>query len=157
MAKPRSEDLIAAVRCAGDFLTKSREWPWRTGAPPSAHRHEGARTAACVRFNPITALAGKQFSPHTADMSMRVLAVALGTVCVLAGCGGGQGDVLRSEDSTVLVGAKVDGDSLAGIGYSGTVAMVGQCLGLNEATVIWPHGTQIASDDPLTIDVPGLG
>ncbi len=25
------------------------------------------------------------------------------------------------------------------------------------ATVIWPHGTKITSDDPLTIEVPGLG
>jgi hypothetical protein len=23
--------------------------------------------------------------------------------------------------------------------------------------VIWPHGTKIATDDPLTIDVPSLG
>jgi hypothetical protein len=23
--------------------------------------------------------------------------------------------------------------------------------------VIWPQGTRIASDDPMTIDVPGLG
>ncbi len=35
--------------------------------------------------------------------------------------------------------------------------MAGKCVGIGGATVLWPHGTTIVSDDPLTIDVPGLG
>jgi hypothetical protein len=30
-------------------------------------------------------------------------------------------------------------------------------MGIDDATVIWPYGTKIASEHPLTIDVPGLG
>jgi hypothetical protein len=79
---------------------------------------------------------------------------------LLSGCGGGDGGVLHSGDSVVLVGADVLGPTV-GVGFGGSVAMVGDCLGVEGdgavATVIWPHGTKIASDDPLTIDVPGLG
>ena len=65
--------------------------------------------------------------------------------------------VLRSGDSIVLVGEIGPGDSVAGVGLGGTLAMVGDCVGIDEATVIWPYGTEIASNEPLTIDVPGLG
>lgn len=92
-------------------------------------------------------------------MARRALPAFAVIVAVLmaSGCGGDEGEVLRHGDSIVLVGAEGDGDNVAGIGYGGTVAMVGRCLGLNDATVIWPHGTKVVSDDPLTVDVPGLG
>ena len=67
-----------------------------------------------------------------------------------------RGEVIRSGDTSVLIGAEGDGDNMAGVGYGGTVSMVGECLGLDDATVIWPHGTTVVADDPLTIDVPGL-
>jgi hypothetical protein len=78
---------------------------------------------------------------------------------VLTGCGGGgDGSILHSGDSMVLVGAEADMDGpIAGVGFGGRVAMVGHCLGIESATIIWPYGTTIVSDDPLTIQVPGLG
>lgn len=91
-------------------------------------------------------------------MRMRVLTALTMLIAglLLSGCGRGHGGVLRSGHSIVLVGAESDGDSMAGVGFAGNVGMVGDCLGINRATVIWPHGTKIASDDPLTVDVPGL-
>ncbi len=92
---------------------------------------------------------------------MRIQALAVLTMIVagslLSGCGGGDGGVLYSGDSIVLVGAEGDGDNMAGVGFAGGVTMVGDCMGIEGATVIWPHGTKIASDNPLSIDVPGLG
>jgi hypothetical protein len=37
--------------------------------------------------------------------------------------------------------------------------MVGDCLGIGDTTVLWPHGmtTTIFDREPLTIEVPGLG
>ena len=110
-----------------------------------------------VRCDSVTMRAGAPFSLHTADMSVRVLTVVIVSICVLAGCSGGEGEVLQGENSIVLVGADGDGDNMAGIGVAGSVAMVGDCLGIDEATVIWPNGTKITSEDPVTIDVPGLG
>jgi hypothetical protein len=89
--------------------------------------------------------------------ALAALAVAfLGSL--LSGCGGGDGSVLHSGDALVLVGAEGDMDGPnAGVGFGGSVAMVGHCLGIEGATVIWPYGTTIVSGDPLTIDVPGWG
>jgi|1186.fasta_scaffold800995_2 hypothetical protein len=75
----------------------------------------------------------------------------------LSACdGGGDGSALHSGDSIVLVDADSDGPTV-GVGFAGSVAMVGDCLGIGHATVIWPHGTTITDRDPLTIEVPGLG
>lgn len=81
--------------------------------------------------------------------------LALAGVC-LGGCSG-SGEVLRSDDSVVLVGADGDGDNAAGVGFGGNVTMVGACLGIEASTVIWPHGTSIVSEHPLVVDVTGLG
>jgi hypothetical protein len=89
---------------------------------------------------------------------------ALGAVMVIvgasswSGCSGDdEGRILHSGDSVVLVGTQSNHDSVAGVGFGGYVALVGPCLGLNSTTVVWPEGTKITSDEPLTIDVPGLG
>lgn len=85
--------------------------------------------------------------------------VLFGVAFLLTGCGsGGAGEVLHSGDAIVLVGAEGDSDeAMAGVGFSGDVAMVGACIGIDDVTVIWPYGTKIATQHPLTIDVPGLG
>ena len=59
--------------------------------------------------------------------------------------------------SFVLVGPEGDGNNVAGFGVGGVVSMTGRCLGIDRVTVIWPHGTSVTSEDPLEIDVPGLG
>lgn len=84
-----------------------------------------------------------------------VLAVLM-SGALWSGCTTDHG-VLRSGDSIVLVGEIGPEDSVAGVGLGGTLMMVGDCVGIDEATVIWPSGTEIASVEPLAIDVPGLG
>jgi hypothetical protein len=92
---------------------------------------------------------------------MRIRPLVVLTVIVagslLSGCGGGDGGVLRTGGSVVLVGAAGDRRNIPEAVLTGPLTMAGDCLGINGATVIWPHGTKIATDDPLTIDVPSLG
>ena len=69
---------------------------------------------------------------------------------------------MRSGSSFVLVGANGETPKLPHANIWGRVSIVGDCLGNNDpmikgATIIWPHGTKITADDPLTIDVPTLG
>lgn len=65
-------------------------------------------------------------------------------------------EVLESGGTYVLVGV-YDGNNMAGVGFGGTVSQVGDCLGIDGVVVVWPPGTTITSNDPLVIDVPGLG
>jgi len=81
---------------------------------------------------------------------------------LLSGCGDQDGRVLRSGSTFVLVGASGEAPKLPHSTITGRVSIVGDCVGINGsavdgATVIWPHGTKITADDPLTIEVPGLG
>ena len=36
-------------------------------------------------------------------------------------------------------------------------ANVGGCLGVADTVVVWPHGTKVASQNPLTLEIPGKG
>lgn len=83
------------------------------------------------------------------------LAATLATVGILSACGS-DGDVLSADGTHVLVGPTTNSGDDAGI--SGTVTMDGDCLGIgNGQVIIWPGGTTIVSEDPITIKVPGLG
>lgn len=77
---------------------------------------------------------------------------ALASLVLLAGCGG---RVLTAGEVTVLVAARADAgmDALA----SGRVAVVGGCLGLEDFVVVWPHGTDVVEEDPMRVEVPGVG
>lgn len=89
--------------------------------------------------------------------NVQVVRALVASLCViaLASCGS-DGKVLHRGSVQVLVGAD-DGSNMAGVGLGGTVSLVGDCLGLEEWIVIWPPGTTIRSDDPVTIEVPALG
>jgi hypothetical protein len=65
--------------------------------------------------------------------------------------------MLTGGNAKVLVGAKLGSGGTLGVGFGGTVTKVGECLGIDSWTVVWPYGTTITSEDPLTIDVPGEG
>ncbi len=68
------------------------------------------------------------------------------------------GEVLKAGGTYVLIGAEPDDNAnTVGVGYDGTVQIVGACLGAGRQTIIWPHGTKILSENPLAIDVPELG
>lgn len=84
----------------------------------------------------------------------------------LSACGGAR--VIEAGDVTVLVAERAGGgmDAL----LDGTLAIVGGCLGITDpetehatgadrpgTVVVWPHGTDLTSDDPATIALPGTG
>jgi hypothetical protein len=80
-------------------------------------------------------------------------------VASLSACGGAQ--AIDGGGATVLVAERTRGgmDAL----LEGTLAVVDGCLGITDGTtyadtvVVWPHGTEVTSDDPTTIDLPGVG
>lgn len=66
--------------------------------------------------------------------------------------------MLESGETKILIGAEADAEKdRAGVGMAGTVDVVGDCLGMDGNTVIWPYGTEVVDDSPLTIRVPDLG
>ncbi|OMQ14576.1 hypothetical protein A7K94_0215660 [Modestobacter sp. VKM Ac-2676] len=88
-------------------------------------------------------------------------AAAVTTTALLAACGDpAAGDPSTGRQATagevvVLVSAPQDAgmDALGG----GTVEVVGNCLGADGTVVIWPHGTEVVTEDPLVVDVPEIG
>ena len=88
-------------------------------------------------------------------MDLRRLAGRLfALVCVgtlVAGCGPGR--TMEVDGLTVLVGERASNG--AGALLSGPVADVGGCAGINGIVVIWPYGTTVRQDGPLTLEVPG--
>jgi hypothetical protein len=82
---------------------------------------------------------------------MRFLLAACACL-LLTACGG---RVVEAGDVTVLVGQR-SGSGMDALG-GGVLEVVGDCLGAGGYTVVWPHGTEVVDEDPLTIDVPGEG
>ena len=80
------------------------------------------------------------------------LILALGVCVLLTACGG---RVIEAGDVTVLVGQRT-GSGMDAMG-GGVLEVVGGCLGAGGYTIVWPHGTEVVDEDPLTIDVPGEG
>ena len=80
-------------------------------------------------------------------------------VASLSACGDAR--AVDGGDVTVLVAERSRGgmDAL----LAGTLAAVDGCLGITDVAtnadtvVVWPHGTEVTSDDPTTIDLPGVG
>ena len=93
----------------------------------------------------------------------RAMVGGLFALLTMTSCGGdgdrAPGEVLEGDSGKVkvLVNAEPDDRPIAGIGYGGRVELVGDCLGFGGNTIIWPYGTEIVSDDPLVVDVPGEG
>lgn len=71
---------------------------------------------------------------------------------LLGSCGG---QVIPAGEATVLVSEPADAgmDALTG----GRIEVVGECLGAGGSVIVWPHGTEVVQDDPLTIDIPEYG
>ncbi|MGY2065188.1 hypothetical protein [Blastococcus sp. SYSU DS0619] len=90
------------------------------------------------------------------DLSPRCTVRALlasSAVPLLAACGGGE--VVSAGDVTVLVAEQAEAgmDALGG----GRLEVVGGCLGAGGYVIVWPSGTEVVDEDPVTIDVPGHG
>lgn len=79
--------------------------------------------------------------------------VASSAVPLLAACGGGE--AVSAGDAIVLVSERT-GSGMEALG-GGRLEVVGGCLGACGYVIVWPHGTEVVDDEPLTIDVPGHG
>ncbi len=79
-------------------------------------------------------------------------AVVSAVLLLAAGCGG---RVVAAGDVTVLVSART-GAGMDALG-AGPLAVVAGCLGLGDYVVVWPHGTEVVEEEPLVVDVPGVG
>jgi len=86
------------------------------------------------------------------SLAKAVLPIAFGGLVPLSACGG---QVISAGDVTVLVSERAEAgmDALGG----GTLEVVGGCLGASGSVIVWPHGTEVVQDDPLTIDIPDYG
>lgn len=80
------------------------------------------------------------------------LVVLCGSFMMLAACGG---QVISSRSVTVLVSERT-GSGMDALG-GGTLEVVDGCLGASGSVIVWPHGTEVVQDDPLTIDIPKYG
>ena len=87
---------------------------------------------------------------------MRGVPVGVGFALValaLAGCGGGAQTLEAADGTQVFVGrSESDGDDAL---LEGPLAVLDGCLGAVEQVVVWPNGTKVVDDDPLTVTVPG--
>lgn len=89
---------------------------------------------------------------HGLVAALLVAVVAVGGWYLLLG----RGQELRTELGLVLVGERDRGgmDAL----FTGPLTITeGGCVGGGDATVIWPHGTEVVDEDPLVLRVPGNG
>lgn len=78
--------------------------------------------------------------------------VALVVLFAVRGC---SGKVVDAGGVKVLVAGHQSGgmDALGG----GRLAVVGDCLGARGDVYVFPQGTEVTDEDPLTIDIPGVG
>jgi hypothetical protein len=85
--------------------------------------------------------------------SRRIRLVAGLMICAgLSGCGG---KVIVAGEVSVLVSERATSgmDALGG----GRLEVVGGCLGADGTVIVWPHGTKVINEDPLTIEIPDNG
>lgn len=99
-------------------------------------------------------------------MVRSAITVMLAT-CLLSSCAGARSDEARGDRADpgpagpssggviVLVSEPTRGgmDALGG----GRLEVLGDCLGADGSVIVWPHGTEVVEDEPLTIDIPGSG
>lgn len=80
-----------------------------------------------------------------------LLANAAGLALVSA-CGG---QAFSTGGVAVLVSEPTDAwmEALGG----GRLEVVGGCLGASGSVIVWPPGTEVVKDNPLTIDIPDYG
>jgi hypothetical protein len=87
---------------------------------------------------------------------MRGVPVGVGVALValaLAACGGGAETLEAADGTQVFVGRSESSGADALL--EGPLAVLDGCLGAGEQVVVWPNGTKVVDDDPLTVTVPG--
>ncbi len=100
---------------------------------------------------------------------MKRLATTVVVACLLSGCAERGADVRETpgdnEDSTQTspsageVTVLVSEPAVAGMEAlgGGRLEVLSGCLGASGSVIVWPHGTEVVKDEPLTIDIPNYG
>lgn len=83
------------------------------------------------------------------------IAAVVAASCVALTACGGAGAVIEANGIHVLVGEESSEGMSAAL--TGSLGVVNGCLAVDELVVLWPHGTEVVEDGPLTIDVPRRG
>lgn len=81
--------------------------------------------------------------------------LTLSGVVVAAALAGCSGQSLNTNGVTVLVGERANGGMAAQGG--GRLEVLDGCLGASGTVIVWPFGTEIVDNDPITIDIPENG
>lgn len=84
-----------------------------------------------------------------------IVGVAVLVLGVLFGVRGCSGKVIDAGGVTVLIAGYPShgSDALGG----GTLEVVGGCLGADGDVYVFPQGTDVVDEEPLTLDIPGSG
>jgi hypothetical protein len=90
---------------------------------------------------------------RSAYVVTRLLALTVAAL-PLGACGRG-GQEISAGDVTVFVSEDL-GSGMDALG-GGRLEIVGGCLGAGGSVVVWPHGTDVVDEDPVTIEIPGYG
>lgn len=85
-------------------------------------------------------------------VGVRLLA-ACAALILVSGCGAGRETVVSGV--TVLISPRAEASADAAL--TGRLTVVGGCLGVGDAVVLWPYGTKVVDEDPLAVKVPGSG
>jgi hypothetical protein len=75
-----------------------------------------------------------------------------GLLLLLAACGD---QATTAGNVSVLVSGPTSTGMLSLM--NGRLEVVGDCLGANGSVIVWPPGTDVVKQDPLTIDIPDNG
>ncbi len=84
-----------------------------------------------------------------------ITGVAVVALVVLFGVRSCSARIIDAGGVQVLVAGYQSGGSDAAGG--GTLEVVGDCLGARGDVYVFPQGTEVVDEDPLTIDIPGFG
>ncbi len=93
--------------------------------------------------------------PHMPTLAFRSAWKLLSVVAVAATLSGCGGQVISAGDVTVLVSERT-GSGMDALG-GGRLEVVGGCLGASGSIIVWPPGTEVVDEEPLTIEIPDKG
>ena len=68
---------------------------------------------------------------------------------------GGSNRTIIKQAYEMLVSERT-GDAMDALG-GGKLEVVGGCLGADGNVIVWPHGTEVVEENPLTIRIPDNG
>ena len=109
------------------------------------------------RWSGLPAKLGGQPRSSLSCRSLALMVAAASALLTNACSGSDVATVHRESDVSVVVSESDTGGDAAGLGVAGDVSLVGTCLGIGFQSVVWPPGTEVASANPVTVVVPGLG